>query len=180
MGQRTLPGSPSLVEILTLAQRRAVRGLAARLADDGCTLDQWRVLRALGDGEGHLMGELEDTADHLIVIGRGRLVADMSMAKLLAAASKERVEVVTAQRTEALQIAQPTLTRVVESMVDAAWIYRRPSAEDRRRVAVHLSRQGRVRLSRLDAIVKAHEDALLASPDWDEVQTRISGLAGKS
>lgn len=140
MGQRTLPGSPSLVEILTLAQRRAVRGLAARLADDGCTLDQWRVLRALGDGEGHLMGELAD----------------------------------------ALQIAQPTLTRVVESMVDAAWIYRRPSAEDRRRVAVHLSRQGRVRLSRLDAIVKAHEDALLASPDWDEVQTRISGLAGKS
>ena len=140
MGQRTLPGSPSLVEILTLAQRRAVRGLAARLADDGCTLDQWRVLRALGDGEGHLMGELAD----------------------------------------ALQIAQPTLTRVVESMVDAAWIYRRPTAEDRRRVAVHLSRQGRVRLSRLDAIVKAHEDALLASPDWDEVQTRISGLAGKS
>lgn len=140
MGQRTLPGSPSLVEILTLAQRRAVRGLAARLADDGCTLDQWRVLRALGDGEGHLMGELAD----------------------------------------ALQIAQPTLTRVVESMVDAAWIYRRPSDEDRRRVAVHLSRQGRVRLSRLDAIVKAHEDALLASPDWDEVQTRISGLAGKS
>ena len=140
MGQRTLPGSPSLVEILTLAQRRAVRGLAARLADDGCTLDQWRVLRALGDGEGHLMGELAD----------------------------------------ALQIAQPTLTRVVESMVDTAWIYRRPSDEDRRRVAVHLSRQGRVRLSRLDAIVKAHEDALLASPDWDEVQTRISGLAGKS
>ena len=138
MGQRTLPGSPSLVEILTLAQRRAVRGLAARLADDGCTLDQWRVLRALGDGEGHLMGELAD----------------------------------------ALQIAQPTLTRVVESMVDAAWIYRRPSDEDRRRVAVHLSRQGRVRLSRLDAIVKAHEDALLASPDWDEVQTRVSGLAG--
>ena len=140
MGQRTSPGMPSLVETLILAQRRAVQGLAARLADDGCTLDQWRVLRALGDGEGHLMGELAD----------------------------------------ALQIAQPTLTRVVESMVDAAWIYRRPSDEDRRRVAVHLSRQGRVRLSRLDAIVKAHEDALLASPDWDEVQTRISGLAGKS
>jgi DNA-binding MarR family transcriptional regulator len=140
MGQRTVPGGPSLVEVLTLAQRRAVRGLVARLADDGCTLDQWRVLRALGDGEGHLMGELAD----------------------------------------ALQIAQPTLTRVVESMVDAAWVYRRPSADDRRRVAVHLSRQGRVRLSRLDAIVKAHEDALLASPDWDEVRTRISGLAGES
>ena len=41
----------------------------------------------------HLMGELEDTADHLIVVGRGRLIADTSVAKLLAAASKDRVEV---------------------------------------------------------------------------------------
>jgi ABC-2 type transport system ATP-binding protein len=52
----------------------------------------------------HLMGELEDTADHLIVIGRGRLLADTSVAKLLAAASKERVEVATAQRTEATNV----------------------------------------------------------------------------
>ena len=52
----------------------------------------------------HLMGELEDTADHLIVIGRGRLVADTSVAKLLAAASKERTEVVTAQREAATTV----------------------------------------------------------------------------
>ena len=50
------------------------------------------------------MGELEDTADHLIVIGRGRLVADTSVAELLAAASKDRVEVVTAQRAEATTV----------------------------------------------------------------------------
>lgn len=52
----------------------------------------------------HLMGELEGTADHLIVIGRGRLVADTSVAKLLAAASKDRVEVHTDQRTEAMTV----------------------------------------------------------------------------
>ena len=137
MGPRTLPATPSLVETLVLAQRRAVRGLAARLADDGCTLDQWRVLRALDDDEGHAMGELADS----------------------------------------LQIAQPTLTRVVDGLVDSAWVYRRPSLEDRRRVAVHLSRQGRVRLGRLDAIVRAHEDALRASPDWADVQSLISGLS---
>ena len=137
MGPRTLPATPSLVETLVLAQRRAVRGLAARLADDGCTLDQWRVLRALDDDEGHVMGELADS----------------------------------------LQIAQPTLTRVVDGLVDSAWVYRRLSLEDRRRVAVHLSRQGRVRLGRLDAIVRAHEDALRASPDWADVQSLISGLS---
>ncbi len=52
----------------------------------------------------HLMGELEDTADHLIVIGRGRLVADTSVAELLAAASKERTEVVTEQREAATAV----------------------------------------------------------------------------
>ena len=35
----------------------------------------------------HLMGELEGTADHLVVTGRGRVIADTSTAGLLAAAS---------------------------------------------------------------------------------------------
>ncbi|RST17446.1 ATP-binding cassette domain-containing protein [Streptomyces sp. WAC05374] len=39
----------------------------------------------------HLMGELEDTADHLVVIGRGRVVADTSVSELLAAVSGGRV-----------------------------------------------------------------------------------------
>jgi ABC-2 type transport system ATP-binding protein len=49
----------------------------------------------------HLMSELEDTADHLIAVGRGRLVADTTVAQLLAAASKDRVEVTTEHRAEA-------------------------------------------------------------------------------
>ncbi|MBG0564208.1 ABC transporter ATP-binding protein [Actinoplanes aureus] len=52
----------------------------------------------------HLMGELEDTADHLIAIGRGRLIADTSVAELLATASKDRIEVTTAQRTDATTV----------------------------------------------------------------------------
>ena len=36
----------------------------------------------------HLMSELQDNADHLVVIGRGRLVADTSVAELLTAASR--------------------------------------------------------------------------------------------
>ena len=39
----------------------------------------------------HLMSELEDTADHLVIVGRGRVIADTSTAALLAAASGDRV-----------------------------------------------------------------------------------------
>ena len=41
----------------------------------------------------HLMSELEDTADHLIVIGRGRLIADTPVRELLAGAAGDRVTV---------------------------------------------------------------------------------------
>jgi ABC-2 type transport system ATP-binding protein len=50
----------------------------------------------------HLMSELEDTADHLIVIGRGRLITDASVDTLIAAASGDRVDVRTPQRAEAM------------------------------------------------------------------------------
>jgi ABC-2 type transport system ATP-binding protein len=52
----------------------------------------------------HLMSELEGSADHLVAIGRGRLVADTSVRDLLAAASGDRVVVRTAQRTEAMTL----------------------------------------------------------------------------
>jgi ABC-2 type transport system ATP-binding protein len=42
----------------------------------------------------HLMSELELTAEHLIVIGRGRILADMGMAEFIDSASVTRVRVV--------------------------------------------------------------------------------------
>jgi ABC-2 type transport system ATP-binding protein len=39
----------------------------------------------------HLMSELEDTADHLVIVGRGKVIADTGTADLLAAASGGRV-----------------------------------------------------------------------------------------
>ena len=41
----------------------------------------------------HLMGELHGMADHLVVIGRGRVLADSGVADLIAAASGDRVRV---------------------------------------------------------------------------------------
>jgi len=52
----------------------------------------------------HLMSELEDTADHLVVVGRGRVIADISMAELIAAASGGRVLVRTTARPTALTV----------------------------------------------------------------------------
>jgi ABC-2 type transport system ATP-binding protein len=39
----------------------------------------------------HLMSELQDTADHLVIVGRGAVIADTSTRALLAAASGDRI-----------------------------------------------------------------------------------------
>ena len=39
----------------------------------------------------HLMSEMQDTADHLVVLGRGRLLADVPMAELLGSGAAVRV-----------------------------------------------------------------------------------------
>jgi len=52
----------------------------------------------------HLMSELQDAADHLVVVGRGQVIADTSVAELIAAASGGRVTVRTTARTEATTV----------------------------------------------------------------------------
>jgi ABC-2 type transport system ATP-binding protein len=52
----------------------------------------------------HLMSELQDTADHLVVVGRGRVIADTTVASLLAAASGDRVTLRTSARPEAMTV----------------------------------------------------------------------------
>jgi len=52
----------------------------------------------------HLMSELQDTADHLVVVGRGRVIADKSVADLIAAASGDRVRLRTPARADAMTV----------------------------------------------------------------------------
>jgi ABC-2 type transport system ATP-binding protein len=52
----------------------------------------------------HLMSELQDAADHLVVVGRGKVVADTSVADLIAAASGDRVGLRTVARTRAVTV----------------------------------------------------------------------------
>jgi ABC-2 type transport system ATP-binding protein len=62
---------------------RWIRGFLRDLADEG------RAVLV----SSHLMSELQGTADHLVVIGRGRLIADTSVTELLRAASGDGVTV---------------------------------------------------------------------------------------
>jgi ABC-2 type transport system ATP-binding protein len=52
----------------------------------------------------HLMSELQGTADHLVVVGRGKVIADASVAELIAAASGDRVALRTVARTQAMTV----------------------------------------------------------------------------
>ncbi len=52
----------------------------------------------------HLMSELQDTADHLVVVGRGKVVADTSVADLIAAASGDRVTLRTTAQADAARV----------------------------------------------------------------------------
>jgi ABC-2 type transport system ATP-binding protein len=54
----------------------------------------------------HLMSELEDTADHLVIVGRGRVIADTPTSDLLAAASGDRVALRTGAAAAAMTALQ--------------------------------------------------------------------------
>lgn len=67
-----------------------VRNLARHLAGEGRTVFL----------SSHLMSEMAQTADHLLVIGRGRILADAPMAEVIAAAGQLRVRVRTPRPVE--------------------------------------------------------------------------------
>jgi ABC-2 type transport system ATP-binding protein len=69
-----------------------MRGFLRSLADQG------RAVLV----SSHLMSELEGSADHLVVVGRGKVIADTTVAELIAAASGDRVSLCTTARSDAM------------------------------------------------------------------------------
>jgi ABC-2 type transport system ATP-binding protein len=70
----------------------------------------------------HLMSELQDTADHLVVAGRGQVIADTTVASLLAAASGDRVTLRTSAWPQALAVLENAGAIVVPSGQDVLTI----------------------------------------------------------
>jgi ABC-2 type transport system ATP-binding protein len=71
----------------------------------------------------HLMSEMENTADHLIVIGRGRLLADCTMEEFIARSSGQSVRVRTPQAdllAKAVSEARPESTATAKTEADGS------------------------------------------------------------
>ena len=67
-----------------------IRNLMRRLAGEGRTIFV----------SSHLMSEMEDTADHVLVIGRGRLIADMGIQEFTQGSSMSHVRVITPRASD--------------------------------------------------------------------------------
>jgi DNA-binding MarR family transcriptional regulator len=104
-----------LVQLLTRAERLAARRLQAVLDEEGCSLDAWRVLGLLSDGQGH----------HMTAIA------------------------------EAAFLPPPTLTKLVDHLVDQNLVHRRVDPLDRRRILAHLTPRGEEYWRRVDRAVRA-------------------------
>ncbi len=90
----------------------------------------------------HLMSEMALTADHLIVLGRGRVLADASVAQLVAAWTKEDVAVETphadalasALASDTVTVQRTAANALAVSGAPAAWIGDRAAASG---IAIH-------------------------------------------
>ena len=140
-----------------------VRTLARHLAREGRTVFL----------SSHLMSEMAQTADHLIVLGRGRVIADAPLADILALAQGTAVRVRT-----------PDAARF-EQVLTAASAAVTPSGNERDLLQVNglaasrigeLAAQERVVLHELSPLAGSLEDAYL-SLTGDEVEYHAGGTA---
>ncbi|MFJ4835346.1 MarR family winged helix-turn-helix transcriptional regulator [Streptomyces sp. NPDC088747] len=125
-----------LAHLLTRAERLAARRLQSVLDEDGCSLDAWRVLALLGDGQGH----------HMTAIA------------------------------EAAFLPPPTLTKLVDQLVDQNLVHRRVDPADRRRILAHLTPRGQAYWRRLDRAVGARWP-LLSDGDDELLRALLARLA---
>jgi ABC-2 type transport system ATP-binding protein len=82
-----------------------IRNLLRELAAEGRTIFL----------SSHLMSEMELTADHLIIIGKGRILADTSMSAFIASSSKNLVRVTSPQAPRLAEILSTNGAEVLSS-----------------------------------------------------------------
>ncbi|WP_338895623.1 MarR family transcriptional regulator [Streptomyces sp. TG1A-60] len=130
-----------LLHLLTRAERLSVRRVQSVLDEFDCSIEAWRVLDLLSDGDGHIMTAL---ADHAFVPA-------------------------------------PTLTKLIDQLVDQNLVFRRVDPADRRRVLVQLTPRGMQRWQRLSRAVRADwggVEPLLAEDEAEQLKTLLDQLAG--
>lgn len=138
-----------------------VRTLARRLAAEGRTIFL----------SSHLMSEMAQTADQIIVLGRGRIIADAPVAEILAQASGKSVRVKTpdaAKLTGLLSAATVTATPGEPDVLSVSGLDAAAIGE--------LAAKSQIVLHELTPQAASLEEAYLALTD-DDVEYRAGGAA---
>jgi len=123
----------------------------------------------------HLMSELQDAADHLIVVGRGQVIADASVANLIAAASGDRVRLRTTARTEAMTVLARAGATVAVTGPDTATVSGLPAD----RIVALLTRSA-IPFSEVSAHRATLEEAYMVRVTLTAMPRRTTMLAAKT
>ena len=137
---------------------RWVRTLVRHLASEGRTV----LLSS------HLMSEMAQTADHIIVLGRGRIIADAPVAEILGGATRTAVRVRTPRASELVALlSQPdvTITGSEDGLLEVTGLN---AAE----IGEMAARSG-LPLHELTPLTRSLEDAYMSLTE-DEVEYRTS------
>ncbi|MCI3271454.1 MarR family winged helix-turn-helix transcriptional regulator [Streptomyces cylindrosporus] len=127
-----------LLLLLTRAERLSARRVEQVLAEFDCSVEEWRVLALLSDGQGHNMTAIADCAF----------------------------------------LPPPSLTKLVDRLVDQNLVYRRTDPVDRRRILAQLTPRGREFWQRIDRRVRAELAPLLDPEDGEQLRVLLERLAG--
>jgi ABC-2 type transport system ATP-binding protein len=126
----------------------------------------------------HLMSELQDSADHLVVVGRGKVIADTSVRELIAAASGDRVSLRTSARSEAMTVLAHAGATVAATDRDAVTVTGMPAER-----VVTLLGESAVPFSEISAHRATLEEAYMEltrdAVEFRAVPAEVAGEAAK-
>jgi ABC-2 type transport system ATP-binding protein len=123
----------------------------------------------------HLMSELQDTAHHLVVVGKGRVIADSTVEELLARASHDRVTLRTSARTDAMTLLAAAGATVAITGADTLTVSNLTAEE----VVAVLGRQG-LPFSEVSAHKASLEEAYMEiTRDAAEYRGTLAGEAAR-
>jgi ABC-2 type transport system ATP-binding protein len=122
----------------------------------------------------HLMSELQDTAGHVVIVGRGKVIADTSVADLLASVSGDRVMLRTAAGPQAASVLERAGATVAVTGTGALMISGLPAER-----LVALLTEGRVPFAEVTAHRATLEQAYMELTK-DAVEFQSGGLAGRA
>ncbi|MGI5459108.1 MarR family winged helix-turn-helix transcriptional regulator [Streptomyces sp. CA-249302] len=126
-----------LLLLLTRAERLSARRVQQTLEEFGCSVEEWRVLALLSDGEGHNMTAIADC----------------------------------------VFLPPPSLTKLMDHLVDRNWVYRRTDPADRRRILAQLTPRGQEFWQRIDRRVRAELAPLLEPEDGEQLRALLERFA---